>query len=243
MFPNRQRTRLRQRPREQLQRDPALEPDIVEDDFGNVQNREIATKVLLEGKKPCIPGPVHPGWLTGDMEWVVLIQWRAETLAVYDLHVEDLGDVDCGVAGSGAETGEGVMQVCVCVGCFARRGGRVCINPSRDVVCIQTDTEVGSVDTLHHVPALFPGVDVVAPCQGLVDEADGRGFLLETHVCNALQIRYDQVFITCRPCSTCSRVCREEIGRDLDHIRAQDPGEMEPSWEFLGDETFVLVPV
>ena len=92
-----------------------------------------------------------------------------------------------------------------------------------------------AVDALHRLPAALPLVAVGAPAQALVGKPNDGG-LLQPHVCDLLQVGYDQVEVVR------NLVLREEGRRHLDHIRTQDGGELQPQLHFL-DALCVLLAV
>lgn len=126
---------------------------------------------------------------------------------------------------------------------LSRHRGGIRIDTTRDVERIQTEPKIRPVDHLHDLPARLPRIDVVRPRQGLVYVPDRVRLLLETQVCNPLQIRDYHGFVGRGLGFPRFRIRSEEIRGNLDEIRAQNAGELEPLRELGGDEVFVLCAI
>ena len=154
------------------------------------------------------------------MEWMCWCQGRVELLGVNTLDVEDL----CGVDGA-LQLVDACSEVCVGVGRFACGGGRICPDTAGDVEGVKAEAEVGFVDRGNDAPCCLPGIDEGAPAEVLVREADGRAFF-KAQLCHFEHISYEEGFVS-------TNAFGEEIAGDLDDVRAQDVGHLEPDFELL----------
>jgi len=68
------RVRVRQRPREQLHRDPSVKAD-VEERPRDLEHGQVPAAVLLAGEQTRVPRPAHPRRLPRDVELVAREKW------------------------------------------------------------------------------------------------------------------------------------------------------------------------
>lgn len=167
---------------EELERDVPGVAQLLGDDVQNIEDGEVGGP--LEGEEARVAAPAHARALLGPVPGVACDERGGQAFRVDDLDVEDLAEVD------GAQFGQRGLHVGVCGGGFARRVCGIGVDAAGDVEGVETGAEVGSVDGLHDGVRGVPRVDVRAPAEGFVGEADGWA-LLEAHVCDFLEILDD----------------------------------------------------